>query len=84
MSREEYCAETPKDLTLCGEVWRIHNWIRRVNKVLGIGENDESVAPKPTTITDQVEECVTYLNDPLGVGLEVILSELHKLKKLVG
>ena len=87
--KEGYCGigakvEAGQDLTLYGEVGRIHSWIRRANAVLGIKEGDESGLPKVVALIGRVEDCVTYLNDPLGVRLEVILSELQRLTKLVG
>jgi len=82
--RDPAKAETGQDLTLYGEVERVHNWIRRANEVLGIEEGDESARPEIETLATRVEDCVAYLNDPLGVRLEVILKQLHRLKEFVG
>lgn len=75
-----------EDITLSGQVEYLHKWIRRASEVLGISSGDESDA-KPADIealANRFKNSLAYLNDPLCVRLEIILTELHRLKDLVG
>jgi len=76
--------EAPQDVTLYGEVDRIHKWIRRANEVLGITDDEEFGSPEMQSLGNRVQECLNVLNQSLAVGLERILKELHRLKDLVG
>ena len=76
--------EEAEDITLSGQVKSIHGWIRRANEVLGIADGDESAKPADIELlTNRFKNSLAYLNDPLGVRLEIILTELRALKVLV-
>lgn len=78
--------EAKEDVTFYSEVEGIRCWIRRANEVLGIAEGDESgkVPADVEVLSNRFNEGIKDLNSTLRPRLEVILTELHRLKALVG
>lgn len=78
--------EAKEDVTFCSEVESLRRWIRSANEVLGIAEGDESgkVPADVEVLFNRFNEGIKDLNNTLGPRLEIILTELKRLRDLVG